>query len=422
MRLVFLSTIFPNPYQPTRGIFNLAFARALAARHDVRVVCPVAWTDEWAGRRKHGRLLEGDRVADLGGVEAHYPRYLFTPKVLRRMYGEFQWQSVRRAVSGLIESFRPDAFIGYWAHPDGEAAIRAARLAAVPAVVMVGGTDVLLFTRSPARRRCIQNVLSRADAVVAVSRDLRERVIELGVNPANAHVVARGVDTSLFRPGDRDEARRRLGIPAGKRVVLWVGRMHPVKGLDVLIDACHLLRSEQGGATAIDLSVHLVGDGPLRRSLEADVAAHGLGSVVHFAGLKAPAELPDWYRAADVTVLPSRSEGIPNVLRESLACGTPFVASRVGGVPELAASSPANRLVPAGDAALLANAIRLMLDNPAPAGDVGSPTENWSASAEAVVKIIAGLRRGAGAGRTAQGPKGFRSVSLTPEVARPGRI
>ena len=62
MRLVFLSTIFPNPYQPTRGTFNLALARALAAGHDVRVVCPVAWTDEWAGRRKHGRLLDAGRV------------------------------------------------------------------------------------------------------------------------------------------------------------------------------------------------------------------------------------------------------------------------------------------------------------------------------------------------------------------------
>ena len=66
MRLVFLTTIFPNPYQPTRGVFNLTFARALAAGHDVRVVCPVAWTDEWAGRRKHGRLLDAGRVADLG--------------------------------------------------------------------------------------------------------------------------------------------------------------------------------------------------------------------------------------------------------------------------------------------------------------------------------------------------------------------
>jgi glycosyltransferase involved in cell wall biosynthesis len=421
MRLLFLSNIFPNPYQPTRGIFNLALVRALAAEHEVRVVCPISWTDEWVGRSKRGTLLGPTRVENVEGVEVSFPRYLFTPKIFRRLYGSFMWQSVRGTVDRLIESFRPDGVIGYWAHPDGEAAVRAARLAGVPAVVMVGGTDVLLFTRTPARRRCIRNVLTRADAVVTVSRHLREKVLELGVEAAKAHVVERGVDTSLFRPGDRQEARRHIGVAPEGRVAVWVGRMHPVKGLDVLLDACAMLRSQRGDAP-LPFSLYLVGDGPLRQSLEQAVTARGLTGVVHFAGQKTPSELPEWYRAADVTVLPSRSEGIPNVLRESLACGTPFVASDVGGVPELAASGAANRLVPAGDASALARAIRASLEHPCAPASVASPTADWRASARAVVNIIAGSR-GAGAGGQklrANRLGEFMSVRLAPDVASQG--
>src|SRR5207248_616882 len=100
----------------------------------------------------------------------------------------------------------------------------------------------------------------------------------------------------------------------------------------------------------------LVGDGPLRSRLEAERAARGLAETVSFAGAVAHDRLQPWYRAADRFVLPSLSEGVPNVLREALACGTPFVASRVGGIPELAADG-ASLLVPPGDAAALAEAL-----------------------------------------------------------------
>jgi glycosyltransferase involved in cell wall biosynthesis len=217
---------------------------------------------------------------------------------------------------------------------------------------MVGGSDVLVHARQGARRRRVGGVLKTADAVVAVSQDLRAKILEFGVHPEKVHVVPRGVDLGRFAPGDRAEARRRLGIPEEGDVILWVGRMVPVKGLDVLIRACGILRDR--GAPA---RVYLVGDGPSRPALESQSRAGGLSEIVSFVGSQPHDRLPDWYRAADLTVLPSRSEGIPNVLRESLACGTPFVASRVGGIPELAASDPDSRLVPPDDADALGEAI-----------------------------------------------------------------
>jgi glycosyltransferase involved in cell wall biosynthesis len=356
MRILFITNVFPNPYEPTKGVFNREMVRALAGRHELAVVAPISWAVEWHGRRRSGDLLGRDRRTGVGQVEVYHPRFYYTPKVFRGRYGWFYWRSVAGVVRRLLRAGRFDAVVGYWAHPDGEAAVRAARIAGAPAVVMVGGSDVLLLTADRTRRRRVSDVLSQADAVVTLSRDLAEKVAELGADPGKVTVMARGVDVEKFSPGDRDEARRRLGIPLGTRALLWVGRMVPVKGLDVLLEALESLR-DQG------CHLYLIGDGPLRGGLEARSGSRGLSGCVSFVGPVEHDRLADWYRAADLTILPSHSEGIPNVLRESLACGTPFVASRVGGVSELA-DGGGGRLVEPGDARALADAIIGALEDP----------------------------------------------------------
>jgi peptidoglycan/xylan/chitin deacetylase (PgdA/CDA1 family) len=248
---------------------------------------------------------------------------------------------------------------------------------------------------------------------VAVSQDLKEKVIDLGVAPDKVHVVYRGIDAERFSLGDRAEARRRLGLAAEGRVLLWVGRMVPVKGLDVLLEACTLLR-----ARGVEFRLYLVGDGPQRPALEAASAARGLTGMITFAGAVAHDRLPDWYRAADLFVLPSHSEGVPNVLREALACGTPFVASQVGGIPELAASGAnsvrkvgtplaereesnplaereeyivsghSNRLVPPGNPAALADAVAGALAEAGPAPVAPGRLTDWAESAEALLGIV----------------------------------
>jgi peptidoglycan/xylan/chitin deacetylase (PgdA/CDA1 family) len=131
--------------------------------------------------------------------------------------------------------------------------------------------------------------------------------------------------------------------------------MVPVKGLDVLLHACSTLQSH-----GTSFKLYLIGNGPLRATLEAQCASLGITDHVRFIGSVPHDQLGSWYRAADCTVLSSHSEGIPNVLRESLACGTPFVATRVGGISEIA-SGPLNRLVDAGDHSALADAVKSIL-------------------------------------------------------------
>ena len=265
-----------------------------------------------------------------------------------------------------MREFRPDLVLASWAYPDGWAAVELGHRAGLPVVIKVHGCDILVagdgLDRHPGRRRRTVEALRKADGVIAVSRDLADKVAGLGVAPERVRVVYNGVDTGLFHPGPRGEARARLGLDAERPLIVFVGALVKVKAVDVLLAACAKL------STAGErFSCHLVGTGPQRQDLEKQVKRLGLEAVVHFEGSRPHRQLADWYRAANVAVLPSWSEGIPNVLLEAIACGTPFVATKVGGIPEIAHLGT-SWLVPPGDPMSLASALAASFVQPASEG------------------------------------------------------
>jgi glycosyltransferase involved in cell wall biosynthesis len=362
MRVLALTNLYPNPYQPNRATFNRQVLRHLAHRHPVRIISPLAWTDEWTAWRNGGVALPRDRRVTCDGITVDHPRYVYTPKVLRSWYGHFFRGSVRPTFERAVTEFRPELVFAPWAYPDGWAAVKLGRRAGLAVVIKVHGSDILLVSRHRGRLRGTAEALRSADGIVAVSHDLKERAVALGADPGRVRVVYDGVDSNVFNAGSRDAARARLGPELEVRgpVVLFIGNLVPVKGLDILIEAFAILARE--GVSFMGL---LIGEGPLRPSLEAQIERHGLCARVKLLGPRPHDQLPDWYRAADLFVVPSRSEGVPVVLLESAACGTPFVASRVGGIPEIA-HLITSRLVPAEDASALAHGIRAGLaDGPA---------------------------------------------------------
>lgn len=354
MRILTLTNLYPTPFHPTRATFNRQKIRLLATRHPVAVIAPILWTEEWASWCKGGASMPRGRRVVCDGITVDHPRYLYPPKVLRGWYGHCFRESVRPAFRRALTEFHPDLVFAPWAYPDGWAAVELGHRAGLPVVIQVHGSDILGLSRHPRRSRGTVEALRRADGVVAVSQDLRERVVALGADPDWVRVIYDGVDAALFHPGRREEARTRLSreLDLQGPVVLYVGNLLPVKGLEILIDALARLAGQGVAFTGI-----VIGQGPLRSRLADQVARRGLRDRVKFLGPRPHEQLPDWYRAADLFVLPSYSEGVPVVLLEAAACGTPFVASRVGGIPEIAHLN-SGRLVPAGDAAALAAAIR----------------------------------------------------------------
>ena len=390
MRILFLSSIFPHGTARVTGTFNLDLCRALAAEHDVRAVAPRSFLDVW--RTRHENRTADRWVTETAGIEVSYPSYFYTPGFARSLYGESMWWSVRQPLQRVVEDFRPEAVVSYWAHPDGEVALRAAQPLGIPSVVIIGGSDVLLLPNDRRRKPKIQRVLRESSAVMTVSEGLRRAVIDLGTDPSRVHTIYQGVDDKLFCPGDAEAARKKLSLPADRRQLLWVGRMVDVKGLDKLIAAFDLARQRQS-----DLHLLLVGDGPLRTAVQADVERRGLSDHVTFAGAQLPSQLPDWYRAADLCVLSSWSEGLPNVLREAVACGRPFVSTDVGSVREIAesqAGSPFAELVPVGDTAAMAVAIERVLRPEYLSVAQSVPCRSWRDTAHELVSLLRRLHVG----------------------------
>ncbi|HEY2909093.1 MAG TPA: glycosyltransferase [Gemmataceae bacterium] len=384
MRILTVTNLYPNPFQPQRATFNREQVKALAREHEVSVISPIAWTDELAARRRGAPALPRNRMMEWDGVPVKYPRSLFTPRILRRLYGHFYFFSIRKTLLREIESFRPDVLFATWAYPDGWAAVKIGRQANLPVVLKVHGSDIRQLEESRGRLNGTIQALRGADRVVAVSRDLAMKVAELGAEPSRVHLVYNGVDVGRFCPGDRAAARQRLGLPAGRTLLLYVGNLFPVKGPDVLLQACVALAKR-----GIEFDLHFVGQGKLRQELENQSRVGSIQDRVLFQGSIAHDRLPDWFRAADLLVLPSHSEGVPNVLLEAAACGTPFVASDVGGVPEISHLGP-SRLVPAGDVEKLASAVAMQLAAPRgkpTSGGVGRSHEEAARELTAVFQM-----------------------------------
>lgn len=204
----------------------------------------------------------------------------------------------------------------------------------------------------------------RADAVLAVSAELREYAVSLGMNPTRAHVVPNGVDPELFRPGPSDPAlRRRWGLDGGP-VVGFVGGLrswHGVQILPVLVD--RLVQHYP------DLRLVVAGDGPLRSKLEATLKSQGLARNALFTGAAPHEEMPGLIRQFDVALAPYPLLGhtfyfSPLKLFEYMGCGVPVVAARLGQIAEVVRDGETGLLYPPGDLAALANACeRLLADS-----------------------------------------------------------
>jgi glycosyltransferase involved in cell wall biosynthesis len=358
MKILGLTNLYPSPWFPLRGIFNKQMFSALAEQDEVRLIVPISWTDEGRVGRNRGPGLEPGRRSNLHGIEAEHPRYVFPPRVLRGRYGFFFQKSIQRVFRRVVKEFNPDVVLAAWAYPDGWAALRLGHASGLPVVVKLHGSDVLVQSKIPASRRRIIECVQQADGVVTVSRDLASKAIGLGADPKKVSTVYCGVDQKIFHPGDRAEARRRLDLPADDPILLFIGNLVAVKGIDVLLDACRQIADGQQRFTC-----HLIGQGPLRGMLQERIERLGLSGRVRLVGPIPHAQLAEWYRAATVFVLPSRSEGVPCVLLEAAACQTPFVASRVGGIPEMAGWG-SSTLVPPDDAPALAEAIGRALAEP----------------------------------------------------------
>jgi teichuronic acid biosynthesis glycosyltransferase TuaC len=357
MRVLTFSTLFPNHERPNFGVFVENRLRHLAATGavDSTVVAPVAWFP--SGNKRFGVWAQQARVArreTRHGLEVHHPRWLAIPKIGSAISPMTLYLASLLAIRALkADGLRFDLIDAHYLYPDGVAAVWLGRAFNCPVVITARGSDVTEFPDHAIPRRYIEGAIAGADALISVSSGLRDRLIELGASPDKVTVLRNGIDTDLFHPVDRAAARAALGLV--RPTLISVGGLIPRKRNHLTIDAISLLDN-------VDLII--VGEGPEQAALQAQIDRLGLGSRVRLLGPRPHGELPCYYGAADAMVLASSREGWANVLLESMACGTPVVASRIPGNLEVVRAPEAGLIMDDNSAEGIARAVRALFANP----------------------------------------------------------
>lgn len=249
-------------------------------------------------------------------------------------------------IAAKKRSKNADVIHANWTLPAGWVARRVARKRKIPYVLTARGSDIELAKKNSLAGRLSKPVLLDAALVTTVSEALREEVIAMGVPEERVRVIASGVAVRTTRPHGQD--RPELPRPRG----VFVGSLRELKGVDVLIEAIGILRDK-----GTHYSQWIVGDGPERERLEDLVRKLRLTDRIAFTGRVPHDEVGSWMAEADFLVLPSYSEGRPNVVYEAFAVGTPVIATDIPGTRELIADGERGLLVPVKDAAALADAM-----------------------------------------------------------------
>jgi glycosyltransferase involved in cell wall biosynthesis len=279
-------------------------------------------------------------------VRVTHPRVPVIPKVGMALAPRLMAAALRGPVKRALARKPFDLIDAHYLYPDGVAAAMLAGRLGKPFVLTARGSDVNVIARYPSPRRMIVWAASRAGRVIAVSHALRAELVKIGVDESRIEVLPNGVDLALF-----DAAGHALCTPGAARLLI-VGHLKPGKGHRAVIEAL---------AGLPECELEIAGDGPLRRELEERAVAAGVRERVRFLGSVPHSQLPDHYRAADALILASDREGMPNVILEALACGTPVVATRVGGVREILTEPVAGVLLDSAASSAIAEGVRQLL-------------------------------------------------------------
>ncbi|WP_277969426.1 glycosyltransferase [Sphingomonas echinoides] len=384
LRVLTLSTLFPDATRPNFGVFVERQTIGLAARDDVdlRVVAPVG-LPPWplSVHARFGGLVDLPRQETWRGLDVRRPRFLTIPGTGGRFHAAALTRALIPVLRAIRRDFAFDVIDTEFFFPDGPAAIALGRHFGVPVSIKARGADIHHWGRS---RSTAQRVLAAgcaADGMLAVSQAMRDDMIALGMPGDRIRVHHTGVDLDRFAPRPRASAKAALGVSGP--LIVSLGALIPRKRHDIVIDALAHLPN----ATLI-----IVGDGPERAALAARAAARKLGNRVRLLGAVPHADLPALLAAADVMALASESEGLANAWVEALACGTPIVIADAGGAHEVMTDRAYGRIVartPEGFASGLSTVLTEAIDPIAVRR--GAARFTWAANAAALHAHLAGI-------------------------------
>ncbi len=342
MRVLTFTSLFPNCEKPLQGIFVFQRMAHFAERpgNQIEVISPVPYFPRWIRFSRWKREGQIPKEEIIGNLTIHHPRYLLIPKISMPLHGLLMFLGSLRTARRLHRKMKFDCIDAHFVYPDGFAAILLGKLLKIPVVVSARGTDINLYPSLRLVRPLIRWTLKQAAGLIAVSASLRDVMLRLGAPSNRTSVIGNGIDSSRFAPIRPADARAHLRLPCTGKIIVSVGALIPLKGFQFLIPAFAKIAYRFP-----DAHLYILGEGGYRSRLKAIIQECKIDSQVTLAGIIPNEQLRFWFSAASVSCLVSSREGWANVLQESMACGTPVVATRVWGAPEVIVSAEFGMLV-----------------------------------------------------------------------------
>ena len=357
MRILTFTTLYPSAAQPTHGIFVETRLRKLVESGAVsaRVVAPCPWFPLKLPKfGAYSVFARTPRSETRHGIYIDHPRYPLLPKIGMSSAPLAIAAAILPLLRRQIRDGKDfDVIDAHYFYPDGVAAVLLGQALGRPVVITARGDDLDLISTYAVPRRWIQWAAKQAVGLITVSNGLKRRLEALGTASGRIRTLRNGVDLDLFRPCERIGAQREFGF--SQPTLLAVGNLVPKKRHALLVEALAQLDS-------IDLAI--VGDGPERPRIKALADRLGIADRVQLFGRMPQKRLPAIYTAAELLVHPSVREGWPNVLLESMACGTPVVATEFDGLADIITAPAAGCIVTEVTPTGLAAAIRKLLAAP----------------------------------------------------------
>ncbi|MEI5687213.1 glycosyltransferase [Sphingomonas kyungheensis] len=384
LRVLTLSTLFPDATRPNFGVFVERQTAGLAATADlsVRVVGPIGLPPGPLALIHHRDKLTLPRRELWRGLDVYRPRFLSVPGARGRWHARHLTGALIPLLDAIRADFPFDVIDASFFFPDGPAAVALGARYGIPVSIKARGADIHHWGTAGATGGQVLAAAQAADGLLAVSAAMRADMVALGMPEDHIRVHHTGVDLDRFVPvADRRSAKATLGVDGP--LVLSLGALIPRKGHDIVLRAVAAL---PGVALAI------AGEGSERAGLLALASELGMRERLHLLGSVPHADLPAICAAADVMALASASEGLANAWLEALACGTPIVISDAGGAREVVTTRSAGRIVARSPAAFATAIKALLADPPAPeAVRAAAAGFTWEANSAALVAHLRAL-------------------------------
>ncbi len=378
--VVIVSNLYPNRDEPNRGIFIKQLADSLEEEFDITVVCPVPWRPVWFSKLKGVMPLPKNSVID--GITVYYPRHIVIPKLMRFTYGWFMYLSLFPLLKVINKNSSIDLISAHWVYPDGFGAVKSAKKLGKLVTVHALGCDINEYTKYKMRRDQIAKTLKLSDAVVVKSKDLARRAQELGCDDRNVYTVHNGVDSSKFYPIDMEVARKNLNLDIYEKYLIFIGNIQEEKGLIHLIEALSIIDDFKA-------KLLVIGSGSQEAMIKAKAKELGLSHLIKFIGAVPHDMIPVYLNAANALCLPSLREGCPNIVLESLNCGTPVLASDVGAIPQIITDNRFGLIIPPQSPEAIAKAIPSILKIK-DGKSLGFKWYGWQENASKIANIFRG--------------------------------